>query len=98
MVVWPASNSCPMFESIGGPKGPNWKLRLVCAVVVLALVTVLVWLLRITQMPLHSFKGPLPPLSREQSDLADRLSGSEVPLNNHRRKKHPSGRIATRDK
>lgn len=63
-----------MFESIGGPKGANWKLRIVCAVVVLALVAVLVWLLRITQMPLHSFQGPLPLLSREQSDLADRLS------------------------
>ena len=61
-----------MFESIGGPKGTNWKLRIVCAALTVALVVVLAWLL--TQMPLRSFKGPLPPLSREQSDLAERLS------------------------
>ncbi len=63
-----------MFESIGGPKGTNWKLRIVCAALTVALVVVLAWLLRMTQMPLRSFKGPLPPLSREQSDLAERLS------------------------
>jgi Zn-dependent M28 family amino/carboxypeptidase len=63
-----------MFESIGGPQGTNWKLRIVCAALTLALVALLGWLLRITQMPLHSFKGSLPPLSREQSELAERLS------------------------
>jgi hypothetical protein len=61
-----------MLESIGGPKGTNWTPRIVCATLALALVVV--WFLRTTQMPLHSFKGQLPPLSREQSDLANRLS------------------------
>jgi Zn-dependent M28 family amino/carboxypeptidase len=63
-----------MFESIDGPKGPNWKFRFVCAVLVLALVLGFAWLLRMTQMPLRSYKGPLPPLSHEESELADRLS------------------------
>jgi hypothetical protein len=64
-----------MFESIGAPKGPNWKLRFLCtAAFALVLLTVLVWLLRMTQMPLRSYKGPLPQLSPEQSELADRLS------------------------
>ncbi len=62
-----------MFESIGA-QGPNWKLRFVCAAVALALVAGLGWLLRTTQMPLRSYKGPLPQLSPEQSELADRLS------------------------
>jgi Peptidase family M28 len=63
-----------MFESIGGPQRPNWKLRIVCAALTLALVVLVAWLLRITQMPLHSFKGPSPPLSREESELGARLS------------------------
>jgi len=63
-----------MFESIGAPQGPNWKLRLVCVPLVLALVVGLGWLLRITQMPLRSYNGPLPQLLPEQSELANRLS------------------------
>jgi len=62
-----------MFELISAKKRPNWKLRLTCAVVVLALVAALGWLLRITQMPLRSYKGTLPPLSHEQTEVADRL-------------------------
>jgi hypothetical protein len=62
-----------MFESIDA-QGPNWKLRFVCAALALALVAGLGWLLRMTQMPLRSYKGPLPQLSPEQSGLADRLS------------------------
>jgi hypothetical protein len=63
-----------MFESIGAPQGTSWKLRILWIALSLALVVILAWLLRITQMPLGSFKGPLPPLSREQSELAARLS------------------------
>jgi hypothetical protein len=44
--------------------------------VALATVAGLVWLLRMTQMPLQSYKGTLPALSREQSELADRLSAN----------------------
>lgn len=63
-----------MFESLSESRRPNWKLRLVVAVLCLLIVWGLVWLLRITQMPLRSFNGPLPPLSHKQSELSDRLS------------------------
>ena len=63
-----------MFESLSVPRRPNWKLRMVVAAIVPALVWGIVWLLRMTQMPLTSYGGPLPPLSQEQSQLAERLS------------------------
>jgi Peptidase family M28 len=63
-----------MFESISGPKGPNWKLRFVWALLALTLLSGVVWLLQMTHMPLRSYKGPLPPLSHEESELAERLS------------------------
>jgi Zn-dependent M28 family amino/carboxypeptidase len=63
-----------MFEPILDPRKPNWKLRLACTVLVLVLVMGFVWIWRITQMPLKSYKGPLQPLSDEESQLATRLS------------------------
>jgi Peptidase family M28 len=63
-----------MFESINAPKGPNWMLRIVCATVMVALGVGVVSLLRMTQMPASSYRGPLPPLSEAQSDLARRLA------------------------
>lgn len=63
-----------MFESITAPERPNWKLRIAVAVVALALLIALTSLLRMTMMPLSSFKGPLPPVSAAQSELAGRLS------------------------
>jgi|tagenome__1003787_1003787.scaffolds.fasta_scaffold20951905_1 hypothetical protein len=63
-----------MFESVDLASRPNWKLRVTCATTVLVLVAVLVWLLRMTQMPLRSYVGPLSPLTAEQSEIRDRLS------------------------
>lgn len=63
-----------MFESLSEPKRPNWKLRIVLAALILGVVWGLVWLLRVTQMPLRSYKGPLSALSQEQKELADRLA------------------------
>jgi hypothetical protein len=63
-----------MFESIGTPSGPNWKLRIASAAVVIALGTAVVSLWRVTQMPLKSYKGALPPLSASQLESAHRLS------------------------
>ena len=63
-----------MFEPILDPRKPNWKLRLACTVLVLSLVVGFVWIWRMTQMPLKSYKGPLQPLSDEESQLATRLS------------------------
>ncbi len=64
-----------MFESINQPTRPNWMLRLLLAASAIILGTGLVALWRITQMPLTSYKGPLPPSSGAQRDLAGRLSG-----------------------
>jgi hypothetical protein len=62
-----------MFESITTPPAPNWKLRIALAVLIVALVAVVVFLWRMTQMPLRSFRGPLPAFSTAQSELASRL-------------------------
>lgn len=63
-----------MFESVGDRNGSNWKARLACAALVLALAVGLVWILRMTQMPLKSYVGPLPPLAGAQNELEGRLS------------------------
>ena len=63
-----------MFESVDLASRPNWKLRLTNATIVLVLVAILVWLLRMTRMPLRSYVGPLSPLTAEQSEIRDRLS------------------------
>jgi Peptidase family M28 len=63
-----------MFESISGPTRPNWMLRIVCAAVIVALGAGFVSVWRMTQMPLRSYKGQLPPLSATQSELVIRLS------------------------
>src|SRR5258708_39060066 len=62
-----------MFESISTPTRPNWMLRVAFAAVIVALGAGFVSLWRMTQMPLRSYKGPLPPLSEAQSELANRL-------------------------
>ena len=63
-----------MFESVEFASRPNWKLRIASAAIALALVAGFIWFLRMTQMPLRSYAGPLPPLSQEQLELRDRLS------------------------
>jgi Zn-dependent M28 family amino/carboxypeptidase len=62
-----------MFESISAPTRLNWMLRIVSAAVIVALGAGFVSLWRMTQMPLRSYKGPLPSLSAAQSELARRL-------------------------
>jgi Peptidase family M28 len=76
MVVLPVDQIDPCLnrKSVDLASRPNWKLRVTCATIILVLVAVLVWLLRMTQMPLRSYVGPLFPLTAEQSDLRDRLS------------------------
>jgi hypothetical protein len=63
-----------MFESISAPKRPNWILRIAVVAVMVALGAGFVWVWRMTQMPLRSYHGTLPPLSTAQSELAGRLS------------------------
>jgi hypothetical protein len=66
-----------MFESVSDQRGPNWILRFVCAALVIALAAGLIWIVRMTQMPLRSYSGPLPSPSSAQSELQGRL-GAEV--------------------
>ena len=63
-----------MFESVDLASRPNWKLRMVLAVVVLVIVAAVVWLFRMTGMPLKSYAGPLPPLNSQQSELRDHMA------------------------
>ena len=63
-----------MFESIGIPSGPNWKLRFASAVVIIALGTVVVSVWRMTEMPLKSYRGVLPPLSAAQLESSGRMT------------------------
>jgi len=63
-----------MFEPILDPRKRNWKLWLVFASLGLFLAMGVVWIWRMAQMPLRSYKGPLQPLSQEESQLAARLS------------------------
>jgi Zn-dependent M28 family amino/carboxypeptidase len=63
-----------MFESISVPTRPNWILRIASAALIVALVAGFVSLWRMTQMPLKSYRGPLPALSRAESEVASRLS------------------------
>jgi Peptidase family M28 len=74
VLVLPVEQIHLMFESVDLASRPNWTLRVSCATIVLVLAVVLVWLLRMTQMPLRSYVGPLPPLTAEQSQIRDRLS------------------------
>lgn len=63
-----------MFEPVLDAKKSNRKLRLVCAVLAFSLLAGFVWVWRMTAMPLKSYKGVLPPLSDQESQLAARLS------------------------
>jgi Zn-dependent M28 family amino/carboxypeptidase len=63
-----------MFESVSDRSTPNWTLRFTSAALAIALVAGLVWILRMTQMPLTSYSQPLPPMSSAQSELKGRLS------------------------
>jgi len=63
-----------MFESVDLASRPNWALRIALAVLVLGIVAAVVWLLRMTAMPLKSYAGPLPPLNSQESELRDHLA------------------------
>ena len=63
-----------MFESIGQPKRSRWKPRLILALTVFAFTSLLVWVVRMTHMPLRSFAGSLLPFSNEEGEIGDRLA------------------------
>jgi Zn-dependent M28 family amino/carboxypeptidase len=63
-----------MFEHLSEATGRNWKLWLALAALAIALTACLIWVLRMTRMPLKSYAGQLPPLTREQLEIANHLS------------------------
>jgi hypothetical protein len=63
-----------MFEQVRSPAGRNWKLWLVVTLLLVTLLTGMIWLSRMTQMPLRSYTGQLPALTLEQAESAKRLS------------------------
>jgi len=63
-----------MFEQAGDSVGSNWKFWLVLATIVVALLLILVWVLRMTLMPLKSYKGELAPLTVEETEISGHLS------------------------
>jgi hypothetical protein len=63
-----------VFEHAGERAGLNWKLWLVLTAILVSLVGTLVWVLRMTHMPLKSFTGQLAPLTKEEAETSQRLS------------------------
>jgi hypothetical protein len=80
-----------MFESISPPTRPNWVLRIVILALTVAAATGFVSLWRMTQMPLSPYKGPLPPWTEVQSEVASRLSGHVRYLSIGERNVHSAG-------
>lgn len=69
-----------MFESITQSKRSRLKPVLALAVVLLVFAGFFVWLWRMTQMPLKSYEGPLPPLTAEEAVLRSALAEHMVLL------------------
>lgn len=63
-----------MFEQVSASASRSWKMWLILAVLAVALVASLIWVLRMTRMPLKSYTAALPPLTSEQLETANRLS------------------------
>ena len=63
-----------MFDSTGEPPAANWAVRLLLVAGGIALISVPVWVLRMTRMPLQSFRGELDPLSVEEIQTKNEIS------------------------
>ena len=63
-----------MFDQINDRPRRNWHIWVVFAVLIITILASVIWVLRMTQMPLKSYRGPLPPLTHEESEMADHLS------------------------
>ena len=63
-----------MLEPILDSRRVNWKLRLVVAAALFTLVLGVAWIWRMVEMPLRSYRGTLPPMSQDETELASRLA------------------------
>ena len=71
-----------MFESTVRPRS-KWRVRILLMLLALTFTGVLSRFLWMTQMPLRSYAGTLPPLTSEESELRDRLSAEVGYLSVH---------------
>ena len=55
-----------MFDPINDSTDRRWHIWVVLTVLTVAMITSLTWVLRMTQMPLNSYTGQLPPLTSQQ--------------------------------
>jgi acetylornithine deacetylase/succinyl-diaminopimelate desuccinylase-like protein len=62
-----------MFETTVEPNS-KWRIRILLVLLALTIVGVLGRFLWMTQMPLRSYAGALPPLTAEESEVRDHLS------------------------
>jgi Zn-dependent M28 family amino/carboxypeptidase len=88
-----------MFESVDLASRPNWKLRVTCIAIAIVLVAAVIWLLRMTQMPLKSYAGPLDPLTANEVAIRDHLSSDvkylSVTIGERSMEKHGSLKATT---
>jgi len=63
-----------MFEQVSDAADRHWKLWLALATLAFALLASLIWVFRMTRMPLKSYTGQLPPLTSEELETANHLS------------------------
>jgi hypothetical protein len=63
-----------MLEHVRNSAGHGWRLWLVIATLLCTVLAILIWILRMTQMPLQSYTGQLPPLTSDQLETVDHLS------------------------
>jgi len=63
-----------MFEQASESVGRNWKLWLALAALAFTLLASLIWVLRMTRMPLKSYAGQLSSPTSEQLEIANHLS------------------------
>ncbi len=63
-----------MFESVSAHRRPNWLLRLAGLAFLLSAIACVIWIWRITQMPLSSYRGAPPPLTADESQITQRLA------------------------
>jgi len=63
-----------MFEQASDSVSGNWKLWLALSALAFTLLASLIWVLRMTQLPLKTYAGRLSPLTSEQREIANHLS------------------------
>lgn len=62
-----------LFDSAASSAPPKWPFRLIGSLLILAALAGCFWIVRMTRMPLSSYRGKLPVLTEEQTLIKQRL-------------------------